>query len=40
VLALVCPGCGARGTAIVRFGPEAEAYEADLLLALEDLRPR
>lgn len=37
VLALTCRQCGARGTAVVRYGPEAEAYEGDLLRAVEDL---
>jgi hypothetical protein len=38
VLALVCEECGARGTAIVRFGPEASAGDAAVLAGLEDHR--
>jgi hypothetical protein len=38
VLALVCPVCSARGTAIVRFGPEAGADDAEVLRAVEDRR--
>jgi hypothetical protein len=36
VLALTCPSCGARGTAVVKYGPEATAEEDDLLRALPD----
>lgn len=39
VLALVCEDCGARGTAIVRFGPEASAGDARVLRQLDDHRP-
>lgn len=39
VLALTCPACGCKGTAIVRFGPEASAGEAILLQHLDDARP-
>lgn len=38
VLALRCPRCGSRGTAVVRFGPEATAGEAALLQHLDDDR--
>ena len=39
VLALVCERCGAKGTAVVRFGPEASAGDAAVLAGLEDHRP-
>jgi hypothetical protein len=35
VLAARCPSCDARGTAVVRYGPEAEAGHATLLRHLE-----
>jgi DNA-directed RNA polymerase subunit RPC12/RpoP len=38
VLGITCPHCGQRGTAIVRYGPEAEPQESEMLLALEDHR--
>jgi hypothetical protein len=38
VLCLVCPACGHRGTAVVRFGPESEPWEDDVLRIVEDLR--
>jgi len=38
VLALACTVCGRRGTAIVRFGPEAGPQDAEVLLAVEDHR--
>jgi hypothetical protein len=38
VLGLICPACGARGTAVVRFGPEAGPEEDDVLRALDDHR--
>ncbi len=37
VLALSCAVCGARGTAVVRYGPEAEPQEDEVLRAVEDL---
>lgn len=37
-LALVCRVCGARGTAVVRYGPEAEPQDIAVLRAVEDLR--
>jgi hypothetical protein len=40
VLALTCPSCGTKGTAIVRFGPEASAGDAIVLQHLDDARPR
>src|SRR4051794_34533194 len=39
VLALTCPSCGCKGTAIVRFGPEASTGDAVLLKHLDDARP-
>jgi hypothetical protein len=39
VLALTCTVCGARGTAVVRYGPEAEPQDVAVLQAVEDLRP-
>lgn len=38
VLALTCASCGHKGTAVVRYGPEASAGEAILLRHLEDDR--
>ncbi|MGH9085962.1 MAG: hypothetical protein ACRDYW_10950 [Acidimicrobiales bacterium] len=38
VLALTCRVCGARGTAVVRYGPEAEPQDIAVLRAVEDLR--
>jgi hypothetical protein len=38
VLALECTVCGMRGTAIVRYGPEASAQDAAVLRAVEDRR--
>jgi hypothetical protein len=40
VLAVECRVCGARGTTIVRYGPEAGPADAAVLLAIEDRRPR
>lgn len=40
VLALVCPRYGCRGTAVLNYGPEASIEDAELLLAVEDRRPR
>lgn len=38
VLCLKCGHCGMQGTAVVKFGPEAEPYEDDVLAAVEDHR--
>lgn len=38
VLALECTGCGMRGSAIVRFGPEAGPADVAVLRAIEDHR--
>jgi hypothetical protein len=35
VVALTCPRCGTKGTAVLRFGPEADATDADVLAALD-----
>ena len=33
-----CASCGCKGTAVIRFGPEASAGEAILLRHLDDTR--
>lgn len=38
VLALTCSVCGAKGTAVVRFGPEASPQDDEVLHKVEDLR--
>lgn len=38
VLALTCRVCGNQGTAIVRFGPEAEPQDIAVLRAVDDER--
>ena len=38
VLALTCLVCGCQGTAIVRFGPEAEPQDIAVLRAVDDER--
>lgn len=38
ILGLTCPSCGAKGTAVVKFGPEAGPEEDDVLRALDDHR--
>jgi hypothetical protein len=38
VLALTCPGCGAQGTAVLRYGSEAGPGEATLLRELDEPR--
>lgn len=35
VAALTCPRCSARGTAVLRFGPEAGEADDDVLAALD-----
>ena len=40
VLCLECPRCHTKGTAVVKFGPEAEPQEDDVLAVLDDRRPR
>lgn len=39
VLGIRCRACGARGTAVLRFGPEASAGEAQVLREIDDQRP-
>ena len=38
VLGITCSHCGAKGTAVVRYGPEAGPQDAAVLLALDDRR--
>jgi len=38
VVGLACPHCGARGTAVLGYGPEADPLDADVLSSLEDCR--
>ncbi len=38
VLGVTCTVCGAKGSAVVRFGPEAEEQDDAVLLAVEDRR--
>ena len=33
--AITCPSCGAQGTVVVRFGPEAGEADEDVLAALD-----
>src|SRR5215218_3859629 len=35
IAALTCPRCGAKGTVVVRFGPEAGEADEDVLAALD-----
>ena len=39
VLGVECPGCGKRGAAVVRYGPEAGPGDAAVLQHLDDRRP-
>jgi hypothetical protein len=38
IAALTCPRCGARGTAVLTYGPEAPEDDAEVLRLLEDTR--
>ena len=38
VLGLTCRHCGTKGTTVVRFGPEADRQDDEVLAALEDRR--
>ena len=38
VVALTCPACGARGTAVLGFGPMATPQDSDVLQGLRDHR--
>jgi hypothetical protein len=40
VVGLACPHCGALGTAVLGFGPEATAIDDEVLSSLEDARER
>jgi len=40
VVGLACPHCGALGTAVLGFGPEATAVDDEVLSSLEDARER
>ena len=35
IAAITCPGCGTKGTVVVRFGPEAGEADEDVLAALD-----
>ena len=39
IAAMTCPNCQAKGIATLRYGPEAPLEDADVLKALEDIRP-
>ncbi len=36
VAAMACPRCGARGTIVLKYGPESTPEEGEVLLALGD----
>jgi hypothetical protein len=38
VVALACPHCGCRGTAVLNYGPEASPADDEVLASLEDAR--
>lgn len=38
VVGLVCPHCDAKGTVVLKYGPEASPEESEVLLALDDER--
>ena len=40
VVGLACPHCSAQGTAVLGYGPEAAAVDAEVLELLEDARRR
>lgn len=40
VAALVCPRCGAKGTVVLGYGPEADPDESDVLVRLGNATPR
>ncbi len=40
VVGLACPHCGAPGTAVLGYGPEAAAVDTEVLVLLEDARRR
>jgi hypothetical protein len=39
VCAVVCPGCGTRGTLVLTYGPESTREDDEVLELLEDARP-
>ena len=39
VAALACPRCGARGTVVLGYGPEADPDESDVLVRLGNATP-
>jgi hypothetical protein len=40
IAALTCPRCGARGTLVLKYGPEATPDDAEVLRLLSDRRDR
>jgi hypothetical protein len=38
IAALRCPNCGARGTAVLGYGPDSAPEDGELLIRLEDVR--
>ncbi|MCU1393189.1 MAG: hypothetical protein JWM34_1617 [Ilumatobacteraceae bacterium] len=38
VVALTCPACNSRGTAVLAYGPAASKEDSDVLVALRDHR--
>ena len=40
VVGLACPHCSAHGTAVLGYGPEADALDTEVLELLEDARRR
>jgi hypothetical protein len=38
VVALTCPGCEAKGSLVLGYGPDASLEESQLLVALQDVR--
>jgi hypothetical protein len=38
VVALTCPACGARGSLVLSFGPEASVEDAEVLAGIEGPR--
>jgi hypothetical protein len=40
VVGLECPHCGAKGTAVLSYGPEAPFLDAEVLQSFEDARNR
>ena len=36
VVAMCCPRCGARGTIVLKYGPESASEDGEVLLALGD----